>query len=53
MRNGLQALIARPVVYDLVGLGQTHEVGGEEMFGVQSGGVFFPFGPACEVYGEE
>lgn len=50
VRSGLWALIARPVFYDLVGLGETREVGGEEMFGVQSGGMFFPFGPASEVY---
>lgn len=53
VRAGLEALIARPVFYELVELGETREVGGEEMFGVASEGVFFPFGPASEVFGDE
>lgn len=51
VRAGLMALIARPVFYELVELGETRKVGGEEMFGVASDGEFFPFGPASEVYG--
>lgn len=50
VRSGLSALIARPVFYDLVGLGETREVEGEAIFGVQSGGAFFPFAPASEAY---
>jgi len=50
VRSGRSALIARPVFYDLVGLGQTREVEGEAIFGVRSGGAFFPFAPASEAY---
>lgn len=53
VRAGLWALVARPVFYDLVGLGETRDVNGEPLFGVSSGGVFFPFGPSSEVYGAE
>lgn len=52
VRADLTALIARAVFYELVELGETREVGGEDMFGVVSQGVFFPFGPASEVYGD-
>jgi hypothetical protein len=52
VRGGLWALVARAVFYELVGLGETREIGGEPMFGVASGGDFFPFGPASAVYGE-
>ena len=50
VRRGLEARVARAVFYDLVELGETREIDGVEMFGVWSGGVFFPFGPASEVY---
>lgn len=51
VRSELGALVARPVFYDLVALGETRDVGGVEVFGVESDGVFFPFDRACEVYG--
>lgn len=50
VRAGLEARIARAVFYDLVALGETHHIDGEDKFGVWSGGVFFPFGPADEVF---
>lgn len=50
VRAGLEARIARAVFYDLVELGETREINGEAAFGVRSDGVFFPFGPASEVY---
>ncbi len=50
VRAGLEARVARAVYYDLVALGETREIDGKGMFGVWSGGVFFPFGPASEVY---
>jgi len=50
MRAGLEARIARAVFYDLVELGERRQMNGVEMFGVWSGGVFFPFGPADEVF---
>ncbi|MEX0643747.1 MAG: DUF1285 domain-containing protein [Parvularculaceae bacterium] len=52
VRHELWALVARAVFYELVGLGEKREIGGEDMFGVASGGVFFPFGPASAVFGE-
>lgn len=53
VRADLWALVARAVFYDLVGLGQTRDFSGERLFGVQSDGVFFPFGPASEIYGAD
>ena len=50
VRAGLEARIARAVFYDLVALGETHQIDGEEKFGVWSGGVFFAFGSASEVF---
>lgn len=50
IRAGLEARIARAVFYDLVALGETHQIDGEEKFGVWSNGVFFPFGSASEVF---
>lgn len=50
VRAGLEALVARAVYYDLVELGETRDIDGEEQFGVWSDGVFFPFGTASEVY---
>lgn len=50
VRAGLEARIARAVFYDLVELGETREIDGEKAFGVRSDGVFFPFGPASEIY---
>ena len=50
MRSRLEARISRAVFYDLVELGETHQIDGEEKFGVWSEGVFFPFGPADEVF---
>jgi hypothetical protein len=43
IRSGLWARVARAVYYDLVALGETREAGGIRTFGVQCGGVFFPF----------
>lgn len=50
VRAGLEARVARSVFYELVELGETREIDGEETFGVASDGVFFSFGPASEVY---
>ena len=44
VRDGLEALIARAVFYDLVELGEEREIDGETIFGVWSGGIFFPLG---------
>lgn len=50
VRRGLEARIARSVFYDLVALGERRHMDEGEMFGVWSDGVFFPFGPADEIY---
>lgn len=50
VRAGLWALVARAVFYDLVALGETRRVEGVELFGVTSGGRFFPFGAAETVF---
>ena len=50
VRAELWALVARSVFYDLVALGETRKVDGEEMFGVESSGRFFPLGRASEIF---
>ncbi|MDH6267008.1 hypothetical protein M2360_002405 [Rhizobium sp. SG_E_25_P2] len=49
MRGRLEALLARPVMYQLVELGDVVEIDGKEMFAVRSGGVWFPIMPADEL----
>ncbi len=49
VRDGLDALIARPVFYDLVELGVEAEVAGEAHLGVWSAGAFFPLAPMAEL----
>lgn len=44
VRDGLEALIARAVFYDLVALGVEQARDGETVFGVWSGGEFFVLG---------
>jgi hypothetical protein len=44
VRNGLQALIARPVYYELVERGETRTLAGEEIYGIWSAGTFFRLG---------
>jgi uncharacterized protein len=44
VRGRLDALILRPVFYELVELATTERVDGAETFGVWSGGSFFPIG---------
>jgi len=46
VRDGLEALIARAVFYDLVELGVEDADSG--ILGVWSGGVLFPFGPTAD-----
>jgi hypothetical protein len=41
VRGGLNALLARPVFYELVDLATEHEVAGKKQFGVWSAGEFF------------
>ena len=53
IRDRLEALVTRPVFYDLVDLGTTALVNGENWFGVWSGGTFWPMAPAHEVEADE
>ncbi len=42
VRGDLWARVTRPVFYDLVALGEERDVDGTVMFGIRSGGAFFP-----------
>ena len=53
IRAGLEAKIARSVYYDLVALGEVRSLKGEDIFGVYSGDVFFPFGAARDIFPED
>jgi len=44
VRDGLEALIARPVYYELVAMGTPAEVDGREVLGIHSGGAFYVLG---------
>ena len=46
VRGRLEALVARPVMYELVNAGEEIEVDGRPMFSVHSKGVVFPIMPA-------
>ena len=46
VRGRLEALVARPVMYELVNHGEEIEVNGTPMFAVRSKGVVFPVMPA-------
>lgn len=49
VRGRLEALVSRPVMYDLVERGTTIDVDGVEMFAVCSGGTVFAMMPAREL----
>ncbi len=40
--HGLEAKLSRAVFYELVDLGQSEDIGGDQIYGVWSGGHFFP-----------
>ncbi|HET9903852.1 MAG TPA: DUF1285 domain-containing protein [Xanthobacteraceae bacterium] len=46
VRRDLWAKVSRALFYDLVALGEERQVDGVAMFGVASGGAFFPMAPA-------
>ena len=46
VRGRLEALVARPVMYELVGHGEEIAVDGQAMFAVRSRGAVFPIMPA-------
>ncbi|MEL7274649.1 MAG: DUF1285 domain-containing protein [Pseudomonadota bacterium] len=49
VRGRLEALLARPVMYDLVNHGEEIDVDGTTMFAVRSAGHVFPIMPADEL----
>ncbi|AYD01696.1 DUF1285 domain-containing protein [Neorhizobium sp. NCHU2750] len=49
VRGRLEALVSRPVMYDLVERGETVEIDGVDMFAVRSGSQIFPIMPADEL----
>jgi hypothetical protein len=49
IRGRLEALVSRPVMYDLVDLGEEAEIDGRRMFAVRSAGMFFPIMPVDEL----
>jgi uncharacterized protein len=51
VRRDLWAKVTRALYFDLVSLGEIRVVEGRELFGVTSGGEFFPMGPAALVKG--
>ncbi|MER9298137.1 DUF1285 domain-containing protein [Mesorhizobium sp. M0621] len=49
VRGRLEALVARPVMYELVGHGEEIEIGGKTMFAVRSKNAVFPIMPADQL----
>jgi uncharacterized protein len=49
VRGRLEALLARPVMYELVNYGEEIEIDGKAMFAVRSKGAVFPIMPAGEL----
>jgi uncharacterized protein len=49
VRGRLEALLSRPVMYELVALGEELEIGGRVMYAVKSKGEVFPIMPADEL----
>lgn len=49
VRGRLEALLARPVMYDLVNHGEEIDVDGTTMFAIRSAGDVFPIMPAAEL----
>ena len=49
VRGRLEALVARPVMYELVGHGEEIEIDGRAMFAVRSKGEVYPIMPAGEL----
>ena len=49
VRGRLEARLARPVLYDLVALGESAPVDGRDWFGVFAAGRFFPIVPVDEI----
>ena len=52
VRGDLWALVTRTIFLDLVELGEIRDIDGERLFGIASGGAFFPVAPAEEIEGQ-
>lgn len=46
VRGRLEALLSRPVMYELISHGEDIEIDGRKMFGLRSGGAVFPIMPS-------
>eukprot|EP01037_Dinobryon_pediforme_P038828 gene38828-47069_t len=51
VRGGLWALVTRALFYDIVALGEVRLIDGVRLFGISSGGAFFPMAQADEIEG--
>jgi hypothetical protein len=49
VRGSLWAKLTRALTVELVAYGSTRQIDGKEMFGIASGGAFFPIAPAADV----
>lgn len=49
VRGRLEALLSRPVTYELIGHGEEIDIDGKTMFAVRSAGAVFPIMPAGEL----
>lgn len=49
VRHGLEARLTRAAAFDLIAQGEVRDVEGAGMFGIASGGMFFPIMPADEL----
>ena len=49
VRGRLEALVARPILYELANIGEEIEIGGRTMFSVRSRGKVFEIMPADEL----
>ncbi|MBK8457334.1 MAG: DUF1285 domain-containing protein [Phyllobacteriaceae bacterium] len=49
VRGRLDALVARPVMYELAAIGETRTIGDAAMFGIFSRGVFFSIMPSARL----
>lgn len=51
VRRDLWARVTRALFFDLVELGETRNLNGQELYGVASAGEFFPMAPAATIAG--
>ncbi len=51
VRGDLWALVTRALALDLIALAEEREVDGQNLFGIEVGGTFFPIAPVTELGG--